>query len=141
MEGGYLYIYIFLFYFFGALPFIIKDNCFQFFTSTVWTQFFLLPVELLSILRCSATFLLLLLCSRCTAAANAADAAVGDNQLLPSPAAGCLFRCSAARGCHDRASAPAAATLAAAATAGFWAGLELELGLEPAPAPLALANH
>ena len=50
-NGGGIFVYIFiLFYFLGALPFIIKDNCFQFFTSTVWTQFFLLPVELLLLL-------------------------------------------------------------------------------------------
>ena len=81
--------------FFGALPFIIKDNYFQFlqvqygpnFSCCLWSC--CCCCGLLSILRCSAAFLLLLLCSRCTAAANAAAAAVGDSQLLPSPAAGC----------------------------------------------------
>ena len=44
-------LHIFLKDFFEALPFIIKDNYFSIFTSTVWTRFFLLPVELLLLLR------------------------------------------------------------------------------------------
>ena len=68
---------------------------------------------------CSAAPLQFLLLLLCTAAANVAAPAAGDSQLLPSLAAGYQFSCSAARGCHDRASAPAAATLAAAAAAGF----------------------
>ena len=120
--------HFFLFYVFGRCPLLLRTTIFQFYKYSIDPIF---PAAcgaaaaaagcyLTLLLRC---FLLLLLCSRCTAAANATAAAVGDGQLLPSPAAGCYFRCSAARGCHDRASAPAAATLAAAAAAaGFWAG-------------------
>ena len=88
-------IFFFFKFFLGRCPLLLRTTVFNFlqvqygpnFSCCLWSC--CCCCGLLSILCCSAAFLLLLLCSRYTAAANAAAAAVGDSQLLPSPAAGC----------------------------------------------------
>ena len=109
------YFFFLRFFWLTILVFIHIDTC------TVWAHFYPAACGAAAAAAgCSAAPLQFLLLLLCTAAANVAAPAAGDSQLLPSLAAGYQFSCSAARGCHDRASAPAAATLAAAA--GFWAG-------------------